>query len=171
MIRYAAMTAEPEAPAGDQMVAKNLVALYETDADLIASVLPRPLVPTDPIVRVTLAQVDMPGAAEPLGAGTFAVKCRHDELDGFYDLLMIMNREAAVVGGRETFGEPKKLGHASLRHDGREVSGVMGRMGVDLVEITGRVVEDLEPQPYNERYAFYFKFLLDPAGGRFDGDP
>jgi acetoacetate decarboxylase len=172
MIRYAAMTAEPEPPAsGDQMVAQNLVALYETDADLIASVLPRPLVPTDPVVRVTLAQVDMPGAEEPLGAGTFAVKCRHDDLDGFYDLLMIMNREAAVVGGRETFGEPKKLGHASLRHDGREVSGVMGRQGVDLVEITGTVAEDLEPQPYNERYAFYFKFLLDPAGGRFDGDP
>ena len=171
MIRYAAMATEPEAPSGDQMVAKNLVALYETDADLIASVLPRPLVPTDPVVRVTLAQVDMPGAEEPLGAGTFAVKCRHEETDGFYDLLMIMNREAAVVGGRETFGEPKKLGHAWLRHEGGEVSGVMGRQGVDLVEITGRVAEDLEPQPYNERYAFYFKFLLDPAGGRFDGDP
>jgi acetoacetate decarboxylase len=171
MIRYAAMATEPEPQSSDQMVAKNLVALYETGPDLIASVLPRPLVPAGPVVRVTLAQVDMPGAEEPLGAGTFAVQCRHDGIDGFYDLLMIMNREAAVVGGRETFGEPKKLGHASLRHDGREVSGVMGRQGVDLVEITGRVVEDLEPQPYNERYAFYFKFLLDPAGGRFDGDP
>jgi acetoacetate decarboxylase len=171
MIRYSAMVTEPDPPSGDQMVAKNLVVLYESDPDLIASVLPRPLVPSDPIVRVTLAQVDMPGAEEPLGAGTFAVRCRHDDTDGFYDLLMIMNREAAVVGGRETFGEPKKLGHASLRNDGRTVSGVMGRQGVDLVEITGHVTEDLAPEPYNERYAFYFKFLLDPAGGRFDGDP
>ncbi|HVM65899.1 MAG TPA: acetoacetate decarboxylase family protein [Acidimicrobiales bacterium] len=171
MTRYAAMEAEPPAPGGEQIVAQNLVALFETDADLVASVLPRPLVPTEPIVRLTLAQVDMPGAEEPLGAGTFAVQCRHDGTDGFYDLLMIMNREAAVVGGRETFGEPKKLGHAWLRHEGGEVAGVMGRQGVDLAEIRGRVAEDLEPQAYNERSAFYFKFLLDPAGGGFDAEP
>jgi len=172
VIRYAALPNEPE-PAGDgaQMLAQNLVALYETDPDIIASVLPRPLEATDPHVRVTFAQVDMPGADAPLGAGTFAVKCRHGEIDGFYDLLMIMNREPAVLGGRDTFGEPKKLGQATLHHDDRGVKGVMTRQGVDLIEVEGTIAEQLEPQPYNERYAFYFKFLLDPQGGRFDSDP
>jgi len=172
MIRYAALPSEPE-PAGDgaQMLAKNLVALYETDPDLIASVLPRPLEVAEPQVRVTFASVDMPGADVPLGAGTFAVKCRHGDIEGFYDLLMIMNREPAVLGGRETFGEPKKLGQATLANDGHEVVGVMSRQGVDLIEVRGTIAEQLEPQPYNERYAFYFKFLLDPAGGRFDSDP
>jgi len=33
------------------------------------------------------------------------------------------------------------------------------------------VVEELEPEPLTERFAFYYKFLLDPEGGRFDGDP
>ncbi|MFI5041343.1 MAG: acetoacetate decarboxylase family protein [Acidimicrobiales bacterium] len=171
MIRYAALATEPEPVPDAQMLAKNLVVVYDTDPDVIASVLPRPLQPSEPHVRITFAHVDMPGADEPLGAATFAVRCRHGEIDGYYDLLMIMNREAAVVGGRETFGEPKKLGQATLSNDGHEVAGVMTRQGVDLVEVRGRVVEDLEPQPFNERYAFYFKFLLDPQGGRFDGDP
>ena len=61
------------------MLAENLVALYETDPDIIASVLPRPLEAAEPLVRVTFARVDMPGSDIPLGAGTFAVKCRHGE--------------------------------------------------------------------------------------------
>jgi len=170
--RYAAITTEPERPAPDTpMLAKNLVVVYETDPDVVAAVLPRPLEPADPHVRVTLASVDMPGSDEPLGAGTFAVQCRYGDTVGFYDLLMIMNREPAVLGGRETFGEPKKLGQASVVRDGDRVSGTMSRMGVDLVEVRGPVTEALEPQPFNERHAFYFKFLLDPAGERFDSDP
>jgi acetoacetate decarboxylase len=47
----------------------------------------------------------------------------------------------------------------------------MSRKGVDIVEVHGRVAETLEPEPLNERFAFYYKFLVDPAGGRFDGDP
>ena len=170
MIRYAAIDTEPVSD-DRPMPAKNLVVLYATDPDVIAAVLPRPLEPVEPHVRVTFAQVDIPGSTEPLGAGTFAVQCRHDDTVGFYDLLMIMNREPAVVGGRETFGEPKKLGQASVINDGRAVSGVMSRMGVDLLEVRGTVAEVLEPQPFNERYAFYFKFLLDPAGKGFDSDP
>jgi len=145
------------------------VVFYESDPEVIASVLPRPLEPTEPHVRINFAQVDMPTG--PLGAGTFSVKCRHGDLHGCYDLLMIMNVESAVLGGRETFGEPKKLGHASLQLDGNDVRAVMGRKGVDLVEVRGTVAEEVEPEPLNERFAFYYKFLLDPEGGRFDGDP
>jgi acetoacetate decarboxylase len=47
----------------------------------------------------------------------------------------------------------------------------MGRQGVDLAEVEGTVAEELPPQRGAERHAFYFKFMLDPAGGRFDSDP
>ncbi len=173
MVRYAAIPDQPtldahaEAP---KMWSRNLVAFYETDPEIIAAVLPKPLEPTEPHVRINLAQVDMPTG--PLGAGTFSVKCRHGDVHGCYDLLMIMTTEGAVVGGRETFGEPKKIGDASLRHDDSgEVVGVMSRKGVDIVEVRGRVAEPLEPEPLDERFAFYYKFLLDPEGGRFDADP
>ena len=173
MVRYAAVHEEPE-PVGEadgpKMWSRNLLAIFETDPELVAAVLPHPLEPTEPHVRVNYAQVDMPDGS-PLSAGTIAVKCRDGNVHGSYDLLMIMNTESAVVGGRETFGEPKKLGEASIRRDGDQVVAVMGRRGVDLAEVRGRVVEQLPLEARSERFAFYFKFLLDPAGGRFDGDP
>lgn len=170
MVRYAAVQSEPEEVAAPAMWSRNLLALYETDPDIIAAVLPPPLVPTEPHVRVNFAQVDMPDGT-PLGAGTFAVMCRDGDTVGSYDLLMIMSTEAAVVGGRETFGEPKKVGEASIVREGDQIVGTMSRKGIDIVEVRGTVVEQLQPGPLSERYAFYFKFLLDPEGGRFDSDP
>jgi len=179
MIRYSALTQEPEpvdlGPDGPKMWSNNLVAFYETDPDIVASVLPQPLEPTEPLVRVNMARVDMPGMTEPLEAGTFSVACRHGDVHGYYDLLMLMSTESAVVGGRETFGEPKKIGRISLERRGEgagaEIVGVMQRKGVDIVEIRGSVSEVLSPGPVEERFAFYYKFLLDPQGGGFDHDP
>jgi acetoacetate decarboxylase len=170
MVRYAAMRNDPEPVGVPAMWSRNLLAIYETDPDIVASVLPPPLQPAEPHVRVNLAQVDMPDGT-PLSAGTFAVKCMHGGTPGSYDLLMIMSTEAAVIGGRETFGEPKKIGEASIVRQGDEIVGVMGRKGIVLAEVRGQVVEQLAPAPLNERFAFYFKFMLDPEGGRFDGDP
>src|SRR5579872_4550727 len=126
MVRYAAMPSEPEPPASPAMWSRNLLAIYETDPEVVAAVLPRPLQPTEPHVRVNLAEVDMPDGT-PLSAGTFAVKCTDGEKEGSYDLLMIMRTEAAVVGGRETFGEPKKIGQASIARQGDQIVGTMSR--------------------------------------------
>jgi acetoacetate decarboxylase len=185
MNRYAAQPDEvqvdagpdsSDGPDGPKMWSQNLVVLYETDVD-IAAMLPKPLEATDPIVRINLARVDMPMMTEPLQAGTFSVACRHGDLEGFYDLLMIMSTESAVTGGRETFGEPKKIGNVRLEHHGdlgtagAGVVGVMSRKSSDLIEVRGTVAEVLEPGPITERFAFYYKFLLDPQGGGFDHDP
>lgn len=172
MVRYSAWYDEP-APAADgdgpKFWSRNLVAFYETDPEIIASVLPKPLEPTEPHVRINIAAVDMPTGF--LGGGTFSVKCRHGDVEGCYDLLMIMTTEGAVLGGRDTFGEPKKVGEATLLHEDGQVVGTMSRKGVDLVTIRGRVAEELPVGPVSERFAFYYKFLLDPEGGRFDAEP
>lgn len=173
MVRYAAQQDVPEAGTAAErpkMWSRNLLAIYETDPEVVAAVLPRPLEPTEPHVRVNFAQVDMPDGS-PLSAGTIAVKCRHGDVVGSYDLLMIMNTESAVIGGRETFGEPKKVGEAAIRLEGDRISGVMSRRGVEIAEVVGRISQNLPVDEQYERYAFYFKFMLDPAGGAFDGDP
>src|SRR6476620_6580385 len=88
--------------------ATTLTAHYETDAERVAAGLPPPLEPTDePLVRVTIATVDLGGGRPPFGAGTVAVRARHEGTVGDYPLVMPMTTEQAVVGGRETFGEPK----------------------------------------------------------------
>lgn len=176
-IRYAARSLdelrnrEVEATKVDTW-ATTLVATYETDPDAIAAVLPPPLSPpTEPLVRVTVATVDVGRGYPTFGAGTFAVHARHESVDGDYALVMPMTTEQAVIGGRETFGEPKKLAEVALTRDGDAVRGSFARMGTTFVEIAGAITGELVPTPQRTRTSFYFKFLPSPTGKGFDGEP
>jgi len=152
--------------------ATSLVAFYETDPELIAAVLPPPLEPADePLVRVTIATVDVGRGYPVFGAGTFAVMAKHEGTVGDYALVMPMTTEQSVIGGRETFGEPKKLAAVTLTRDGDRVSGGFERLGIKFLEVDGRVVEELEPPAPRTRTSFYFKFLPAPDGKGFDAEP
>ncbi|MGA8726448.1 MAG: acetoacetate decarboxylase family protein [Acidimicrobiales bacterium] len=148
-----------------------LVVTYQTDPDVVASVLPPPLEPSStPLVKVTFAGVDIPGIGA-FGAGSFSVQCVHDEETGYYCLVMPMSTEQSVIGGRETFGEPKKIGEVVVELDGDSVRGAMTRMGVTFAEFRGRVTRDLEPPSKQVRTDFYFKALPAPDGKGLDCDP
>src|SRR5207248_4566751 len=112
------------------------------DPDALTAVLPPPLKPTGrPLVRVNISEVDLPGY--PLGAGSFAVAASHGGVDGWYPLVMPMTHERALTGGREVFGEPKKLGEVVVERDGLAVHARMARHGVSFVEVRGVVGEPL----------------------------
>lgn len=157
--------------------ATTLVATYETDREVVAAVLPPPLTPLDePLVRVTIATVDVGRGYPVFGAGTVAVLCRHDDVEGDYALVMPMTTEQSVVGGRETFGEPKKLAAIDLTVDGAPTIGArvnawFERMGTRFAEIDGRIAGELAPTPDRTRTSFYIKLLPAVAGKGFDGDP
>jgi acetoacetate decarboxylase len=152
--------------------ATSLTAVYETDPEVVAAVLPPPLAPTgDPLVRVTVATVDIGRGLPPFGAGTFAVQASHEGVVGNYPLVMPMTTEQSVIGGRETFGEPKKLAEVTLERDGDRVVGRVTRLGVTFIEVAGTVAGQLEPPPETERVDFYFKFLPAPDGKGLDAEP
>ncbi|MFI8852189.1 acetoacetate decarboxylase family protein [Streptomyces sp. 891-h] len=149
----------------------GVLAVWETDPEVVAAVLPPPLEPAGrPLVRAGISQVRLPGC--PLGAGSVAVAARHGETDGWYPLVMPMTHERALVGGREVFGEPKKLGDVTLRTgpDGTVRAG-LARHGITFVEVTGTVGGALPLPPPAEKLDFYFKFLPAVDGDGFDGDP
>ncbi|MGW4564280.1 acetoacetate decarboxylase family protein [Streptomyces sp. NPDC004561] len=148
----------------------GVVAVWETDPDAVAAVLPPPLKPTgSPLVRVNISEVALPG--HPLGAGSFAVAAAHGTVEGWYPLVMPMTHERALTGGREVFGEPKKLGEVTVERDGRDVRASLTRHGVTFVEVCGTVAGDLPlPEPAR-RTDFYFKFLPAVDGSGFDTDP
>ncbi|MEU6671111.1 acetoacetate decarboxylase family protein [Streptomyces sp. NPDC046727] len=148
----------------------GVVAVWETDPDAVAAVLPPPLKPASrPLVRVNISEVDLAGY--PLGAGSFAVAAAHGEVDGWYPLVMPMTHERALTGGREVFGEPKKLGEVTVERDGLVVRASMARHGIAFVEVRGAVGGPLPlPEP-TRRTDFYFKFLPAVDGSGFDGDP
>ncbi|MHB8680607.1 MAG: acetoacetate decarboxylase family protein [Acidimicrobiales bacterium] len=162
---------EVEATAVDTW-ATALVATYETDPDVVAAVLPPPLVPAaEPLVRVTIATVDVGRGYPVFGAGTVAVHAVHDGVAGDYALVMPMTTEQAVIGGRETFGEPKKLAEIELSRQGDTVQAWFARMGVRFLEVDATVAEEVEPAAERVRTSFYLKFLPSPTGKGFDGDP
>jgi acetoacetate decarboxylase len=149
----------------------TLVAVYETDPDVVAAVLPPPLEPPpEPLARVTIARVDMAGLPT-FGAATVAVMARHEGTDADYALVMPMTTEQSVIGGRETLGEPKKIGDVTLERDGDRVVGTVTRFGITFVEVSGRVTGTLANPPDGRRTSFYFKFLPSPDGKGFDAEP
>lgn len=176
-IRYAARP-DDEVENSERDAAKvgawstSLTATYETDIDVVKAVLPPPLEATDsPHVRISIGKVDLGRGMPSFGAGTFAVAAAHEQTTGWYPLLMPMTSETAVVGGRETFGEPKKLADMEVSRDGDDVRGTVARMGTTIIEIAGRVTEELEPPPERDRLDYYFKYLPRPDGDGFDAEP
>lgn len=152
--------------------ATTLVAIYETDPEVIRAVLPPIFSPLDdPLVRVTVATVDVGRGYPIFGAGTVAVMCRHEDVEGDYALVMPMTTEQSVVGGRETFGEPKKLASIGVSTEGDHINAWYERMSVRFLEIDGRITGDLEPTPDRTRTSFYLKFLPAVGGKGFDGEP
>jgi acetoacetate decarboxylase len=148
-----------------------VVALFETDPDVLASVLPKPLEPSSrPLAKATFARVDIPGLPT-FGAGSFSVQCTHEGTLGFYCLVMPMSTEQSVIGGRETFGEPKKIGQVDVEVEDDSVRATMSRMGVTFAEFEGRITGPLPVPEPEVRTDFYFKALPAPDGKGLDTDP
>jgi acetoacetate decarboxylase len=147
-----------------------ITVIYETDPEIVGAVLPRPLGPSaEPLVRATITTVQMPGG-QRFGAGWFGVRARHGDVEGEYPLFMPMTTEQATIGGRETFGEPKKIGEVWATRDGDRIDGGVSRLGFPLIELHGTVAEEREPYE-KTKTDFYFKFLMNPDGSGFDQDP
>ncbi|WP_424214423.1 acetoacetate decarboxylase family protein [Streptomyces sp. BI20] len=175
-VRYGART-EAEISAAREKSTKlpdiwstGVVAVWETDPAVVAAVLPPPLKPAErPLVRANISAVDLPGY--PLGAGSVAVAARHGGVEGWYPLVMPMSHERALIGGREVFGEPKKLGEVTVDREGLVVRAALARHGIAFVEVRGAVSEALPLPETTVKTDFYFKFLPAVDGRGFDADP
>jgi acetoacetate decarboxylase len=144
--------------------------VFETDADVVAQVLPKPLSPAEPLARLRIAVVDMGSGTKPFGAGWFGVRARHGSVEGEYALFMPMTTEQATIGGRETFGEPKKLADVALAVDGGRVTAHIERMGFRVAQVDATVGPSL-PAYDKEKLDFYFKVSPSPGGRGLDSDP
>ena len=101
-VRYGAraeqVNREIEAKKAD-IWSEAVTAVYETDPEIIAAVLPPPLEPgPEPLVRITITRVEMPGLPV-FGAGWIGVQARHEDRLGEYPILMPMTTEQSLIGG------------------------------------------------------------------------
>ncbi len=149
---------------------RAVTVVFRTDPDAIAAVLPPPLRPSEPTARLRIAVVDMGTGIKPFGAGWFGVRARHGDVEGEYALFMPMSTEQATVGGRETFGEPKKIADVTLEVEGDRLNAHIERMGFRVAEIGGQLGEPVEGYE-RDKIDFYFKLSPSATGGGLDGDP
>jgi acetoacetate decarboxylase len=161
---------------------RSLRVVYETDPAVAAAVVPKPLVPAPrPEVCVTFSHVAMQLAPElviEIGSTVFGVRASYDGADGIWLLTMPMTTEQAVVGGRETYGEPKKIARidfslpsASELRPGAEVVATVTRLGIPYLAATGRLGAERGPRELVE-HGFCVKALPSCEKGRgLDGEP
>jgi acetoacetate decarboxylase len=154
---------------------RSLRVVYETSPALAAAVIPKPLAPAlRPEVCATFSHVAMhitPEYTLEIGSAVFGVRAVYDGVPGIWLLTMPMTSEQAVIGGRETYGEPKKIAQIDFLRDGESVSASVARMGIKYLEARGRLHESLGPRELTE-HAYCVKALpaCDPGKG-LDGEP
>ena len=167
-VRYGAravqVNREIEAKKAD-IWSEAVTAVYETDPEIMAAVLPPPLEPgPEPLVRITITRVEMPGLPV-FGAGWIGVQARHEDRLGEYPIFMPMTTEQSLIGGREINGEPKKLAEVEVHPRRRQRVGPHRPHGVGHLRGHRPVTEARENYEL-EKTDFWFKLSPVVRGGR-----
>lgn len=169
--RKAAQERNPEFALNNTV--RSLRAFYRTDAAIAKALLPPPLEAAEPNVFVQFAQVCMhfPNVAPvSIGAATVGIECSYEGVKGYYVLAMPMEGEFIVIGGRETFGEPKKIAAIDFSIDGDRASAAAIRHDIPFLQLNGRIGEATGPAEFTE-YLYCHKALPSiRKDGNFDGD-
>lgn len=153
---------------------RSVRAVYETDPEIAAALLPRPLEPFErPEIFVQFAHVAMhvsESRTVTIGAATVAVNCYYRGRKGGYVLAMPMEGEFVVISGREVFGEPKKIGAVDFQVEDNRFKVSVTRHDIPFLELRGTIGESTGPAAFTE-HLFCHKALpaIDRSGG-FDGD-
>jgi acetoacetate decarboxylase len=165
----AARQANPK-PSDSQMVR----VFYETHPEIVQALLPRPLKPAArPEIMLQFSHVVMrpsPGVEIPCANATVGVLAEYEGRQGWYVLMMPMEGEWVVIGGRERFGEPKKLADVGFSNDGQAVRATVTRQGVTFIEVEARLADAIQPKKWME-HLFCYKALQNiETNFGFDGD-
>lgn len=151
---------------------RSLSVSFETDPEIIKAVLPPPLEPDEqPLASASISLIGTSNTLQPFGAAGLVVRCRYKDIVGFYPITMPMSTDAAVIFGRELYGEPKKVAEINVSEDEDKFVGTVQRYGVTYMEIQGQSCEILEGGDSGIQNRFYFKYMPAPDGVGFDNDP
>jgi len=158
---------------------QSIRALYETEPEIARALLPRPLeTAPSPEIFVQFANVAMHLSEDrtvEIGAATVGVACSYQGRPGYYVLAMPMEGEFVVIGGRERYGEPKKIAETEFSIDGDRVNAKVTRHGVTFLELDGRLGEPSDGSKQFTEHFYCYKALPAASPGKsdnggFDGD-
>ncbi len=166
-------TSAPTAAPALKNTVRSIRAVYETDAAIVAALLPKPLLPrARPEIFVQFAHVAMHVSPEntiEIGATTVAVRCTHEGVEGAYVLGMYMPGEFICIKGRERFGEPKKISEVDFTVNDTHFDVRVRRHGINFMQIRGEIGAGKGPAAFDEKF-FCYKAMPKISGEQgFDG--
>jgi len=109
-----------------------LIVTYRTDEDALRAVVPEPLEIVEPIVKYEFIRMpDSTGFGDYTESGQ-VIPVRFRGEDGVYVHSMYLDDDAAIVGGRELWGFPKKLATPQLD---TEIDTLVGTLDYGKVRV------------------------------------
>jgi len=166
--------------------AQMLVVYWETKPEIIAKLLPPPLKPiSNPIASAFVAVYPRTNFGVTYRETALFISAAFNGEEGGYCLAMPVTNDMALIGGRETFGFPKKIGDIHYKKDGDTVEGWTERHGTRFMEIRAKLTGNfndpamqdlLTAHPMAEDgsmtiITYNFKCFPAPEGGAFDYNP
>jgi acetoacetate decarboxylase len=151
--------------------AQLLTVQYLTRPEIVRHVLPPGLEPTEQAVAtVMLGHWGRSNVCHAFSGACFYVQARHKEHVGDYCLAMQMSTDAAIIFGREVFGEPKKYARTTLERTGNTLKGRVERYGSPIIRIEA-TMQRKELPTEGGFINFHYKFLPKCDGQGLEGDP
>ena len=163
--------------------AEMLTIYFETKIGVVERLLPPPLKPaTEPVGIVFIANYPKTNFGVTYLESALFLTANYNGDEGIYCLAMPVTNDMALIGGREVFGYPKKMGEIYFEREGDDVRGWTERHGARFFEVkaklTGKfndeiaqksIMENLESNP--DLIVYNFKYFSAPDLGGFDYNP
>jgi acetoacetate decarboxylase len=150
---------------------RTLAVQFETDAGAVAALLPPPLEPSpNPVGVAWVRDVGNSTTVGPYAVAGVAIRARYREITANYCLSLPVSTSAALLFGRDLYGEPGKLARVVFEGQDEHVWGSAERHEIRFLSVRGRCNDDARTGR-EENGLFYFKYLLRPDGSGFDTPP
>ena len=109
---------------------------FTTTHDFLAEVLPPCFeVPDEPTGHVQFSTGE--GAGMPYYSATVYVGAKFGDIDGWYDLTMVLSGDMNIILGRELLGESKKRARFGMTTDLPTVTAFAERGGTKIIQVAG----------------------------------
>src|SRR5438105_14087760 len=96
---------------------------FLTEPEVVRHILPPPLEPAaEPLVSAMVGRWQSNCVGDYDG-GALYIAARYGDVEGTYVLAMYMSTDAAIIFGRDLFGEPKKQSTSGLHRSGTSMTG------------------------------------------------
>ncbi len=142
---------------------------FTTTTEFLAEVLPPCFtVPDEPIGYVQFSTGA--GAGMDFYSAVIYVAAKFGEIDGFYDLSMLLTGDMTVILGRELWGESKKRASFGYTPGPERPSYYVERGGVKVIQVSGEFGEDLGPRR-TVRNGLHLKTILNADATDLHADP